>query len=84
VIHGDSGVPSSGRRDDVDEIAKLCEDLAAAGFIEPMTRHWGAEAGTDASCGSPQRAGKDPCGFQVRDEGPTDWLTGEEGYKAPW
>jgi hypothetical protein len=39
VIHGDSGVASSDRRDDVDEIAKLCENLAAAGFIEPMTRH---------------------------------------------
>ena len=25
--------------DDVDEIAKLCADLAAAGFIEPTTWH---------------------------------------------
>jgi len=24
---------------DVDEIAKLCADLVAAGFIEPTTRH---------------------------------------------
>ena len=46
----------------MDEIAKLCEDLAAAGFIEPMTWHRRAEAGTEPSCGSPQREGKDPCG----------------------
>ena len=25
--------------EDVDEIAKCCADLAAAGFIKPMTRH---------------------------------------------
>ena len=25
--------------EDVDEIAKLCADLAAAGLIEPVTRH---------------------------------------------
>ena len=49
-------------RADVDEIAKLCADLAAAEFIEPTPWHQVAEAGTDPSCGSPQRAGKDPCG----------------------
>jgi len=49
-------------RADVDEIAKLCADLAAAEFIEPTPWHQVAEAGTDPSCGSPQRDGKDLCG----------------------
>ena len=59
MIQGDFGVVGSG--DDVDEIAKLRADLVAAGFIEPTTCRC-AGAATDLSCGSPQNAGKDPCG----------------------
>ena len=38
----------------MDEITKLYADLAADVFIEPVTRHRSAEAGTDPSCGSPE------------------------------
>ena len=45
----------------MDKIAKLCADLAAAGFIEPPTPALTPEAGTDLSWGSPERICKYPC-----------------------
>ena len=39
MIQGDYGGGRFRAEEDVDEIAKLCADLAAAGFIEPVTRH---------------------------------------------
>ncbi len=67
----------------VDEIAKLYADLVAASFIEPTTWQCGAEAGTDPSCGSPQRAGKGPCGVSGTGIRATALDDGEKGYNAP-
>ncbi len=68
---------------DVDEIAKLCADLAAAVYIEPTTRHRDAGAGTEPSCGSPQTAGKAPCEVSGTGIRATGWTTGGKGYSAP-
>ena len=38
MIQGDYGGGRLRAEEDVDEIAKRCADLVAAGFIEPMTR----------------------------------------------
>ncbi len=66
----------------MDEITKLYADLAADVFIEPVTRHRSAEAGTDPSCGSRQRAGKAPCGDFGTAARATGWMTGGKGYNA--
>jgi len=39
VIQGDYGGGRLRAEEDMDEITKLCADLAAAGFIECVTRH---------------------------------------------
>src|SRR5258705_13542494 len=63
-------------------VERLCADLAAAGLIEPMTWQRGAEADTEPSCGSPQRAGKDPCGDFGTGRSPTGLDHGREGLET--
>ena len=61
---------AKGLRAAVDEIAKLRADLAAAGFIEPMTRHRGAEAGTDPPAVARKGREKTRAGILVQEPGP--------------
>ena len=63
---------------DVDEIAKLCADLAAAGFIEPPTPAPGCRAGHGPVLRSPAKGWKSPVrGFWYGDEG--DGSGGRDG-----
>ena len=54
----------------MDKIAKLCADLAAAGFIEPPTPALTPEAGTDPPGGGRKALEEIRAGILVQEEAP--------------